>query len=323
MSLWENKFIKPMLAFSSKPFNSKDFLFEIKFDGTRTIAYIDRANENVRFLNRRMVYFEKRYPELEIWKDVQGEKVILDGEIVVFEKGKPNFYKLEEREQVEDEERIEILSKLYPATFIAFDILHLNGKDLVDLPLVERKRVLEDVVRESERILISRYILENGERFFEEVIKKGLEGIVAKKLDSKYEIGKRSKEWLKIKNLKRIDVVVVGYTTGIGKREDFGSLVGAVYDKGKLRYIGKIGTGFDENDIKMLLEKFKNLRIENCPLEKEPDLKLHSKRKVVWLKPELIVEVEFLEFTKEFMLRAPSFIRIREDKMKEDCTLDF
>ena len=253
MSLWDQK-IEPMLAFLSEPFDSRDFAYEIKFDGTRTIAYIDLEKKSVKFLNRRGIFFEKRYPEIveAILKSINAKRVILDGEICVFERGKPNFYKLAEREQVDNKLRIELLSKLMPATFVVFDILHLDGKDLIDLPLIERKKILEKVVEEGERILLSVWVKEKGKKFFEEVKRKGLEGIMAKRLDSKYEIGKRSKNWLKIKVFRTLDCIICGYTKGEGWREEyFGALLCGIFYKGKLIYTYKTIKKVNENTYKI------------------------------------------------------------------------
>ena len=321
MSLWE-KLIEPMLAFPSEPFNSKDWLFEVKFDGTRTIAYVDKENKSVKFLNRRLKYFEHRYPELQkIWENLNCKRAILDGEIVVFEKGKPNFYKLAEREHVDEKVRIEILSKIIPANYIVFDILHLDGKDLIDLPLIERKEILKENVKEGNNLLFSVFIFEKGKEFFKKVKEQGLEGIMAKKIDSSYEIGKRSKNWLKIKVLKSLDCIIIGYTTGIGKREEFGSLICAVYHEGKLKYVGKVGTGFDESEIEKILEKLEKIKVEKCPLEEEPELNLPAERKPIWVKPKYVCEVKFMELTQDLQMRAPVFVRMREDKLPEDCEL--
>ena len=294
------------------------------FDGTRCIAYIDIKEKNVRMLNRRMIYFENRYPELqEMWRDVKAKKVILDGEIVVFYQGKPNFYKLAEREHVESKTRIELLSKLIPATYIVFDILYKDGKDLTSFPLIERKEILAKTVKESSRIVLSEYVIGNGRKFFETVKKQGLEGIMAKKLNSPYLKGERSKLWLKIKALKTLDVIIIGYTTGTGKRgELLGSLIAACYYKGKLKYVGKIGTGFSEEELKELLKKLEKLRVEKCPIFPEPDLKLPPDRQAIWVKPKIICEVKFMNLSKNLIMRAPSFKRLREDKLLEECTLD-
>jgi len=315
--------IKPMLAEISKPFNDENFIFEIKFDGTRTIAYINKEKKEVRFLNRRGTWFENRYPEMkELWKDVEAKQVILDGELVVFKEGKPDFYLLAEREHVGSKARAEILSKINPATLVVFDILHLDGKDLIELPLIERKKILENVVRESERILISAYVVGEGKKFFEEVKAKGLEGIIAKRIDSTYEIGKRSRNWLKIKALNSLDAIICGYTLGEGEREKyFGALLLGAMHEGKLRYIGRVGTGWDKRDLEELTQKLKKIEIEKNPFdvfEEEPSIL----EKVRWVKPKLVCEVQFLELTEDLKLRAPSFKRLREDKAAEECSLE-
>lgn len=323
MSLW-NELIKPMLAFPAEPFDSKEWIYEVKFDGTRTIAYIDYKERRIKFLNRRLNYFEFRYPELHsIWKNCDCDKIILDGEICVFEKGKPNFYKLAEREHVDQKVRIEILSREMPATFIVFDILHLNGKDLIDLPLIERKEILKEKVSEGNNLLLSVFVKEKGKKLFEEVKKQGLEGIMAKKINSIYEIGKRSKNWLKIKSLKTIDAIIIGYTTGIGKREEIGSLILGIYYDNKINYLGKVGTGFSEEELNKILEKLEKIKVEKCYLENfdEKELDLPEKRKAIWVKPKYICEVKFLELTEDKRLRAPVFVRMREDKLPEECEL--
>ena len=321
MDLW-SQLIKPMLAYPSKAFSSKEWIYEIKFDGTRGIAYIDKTNKNVRLLNRRLIWFEYRYPEFKnLWKNIKADRIILDGEAVVFEKGKPNFYKLAEREHVDDKLRIELLSKQLPATYVVFDILYLDGKDLTDLPLMKRKTILQQTVQEGDSLLISEWIDTEGEKFFQAVKTKGLEGVMAKRKDSVYELGKRSKSWLKIKSVKTQDAVIIGYTTGTGKREDFGSLIVAAYYQGKLKYIGKVGTGFNEEQINQLKQKLEKIKAGECMLEEEPQLDLPEGRKPVWVKPKLVCEVKFMSWTEDMQMRAPVFLRLREDKPVEDCII--
>jgi bifunctional non-homologous end joining protein LigD len=320
MDLFDEK-IKPMLAFSSQPFDDEEWCFELKFDGTRCISYINTKERSVKMLNRRLLYFEDRYPEMkEMWKDVKGEKVILDGEVVVFHQGKPDFYKLAEREHVESKTRIEFLSKLIPATYVVFDILYKDGEDLTKLPLIERKKLLEETVTESSCLVVSQYVVGKGVKFFEEVKKRGLEGLMAKKLDSPYLIGERSKLWLKIKALQTLDVIIVGYTTGIGKREKLiGSLITACYHEGKLKYVGKIGTGFGEEQLVEILKRLEKLRIEKCPLEEVPELKLPPEREPIWVEPKIVCEAKFMNLSKNLIMRAPVFVRLREDKLPEEC----
>ncbi len=316
--------INPMLAFPSEPFDSKDWVFELKLDGTRCIAYIDVQNKKVRLLNRRLVWFENRYPELKrIWENIEGKKVILDGEIVVLKNGKPDFYLLEEREHVDNPFRIEILSKLHPAVYVVFDILYKDGKNLSGLSWTERRETLEETVKDGFGVIVSEYVEEKGTAFFEKVKKMKLEGIVAKKKDSVYLIGKRSKNWLKIKATKTIDAIICGFTKGEGKRKGFfGALLLGIYDDGKLRYIGRVGTGnWSEKrleEIKKLLEK--NI-IKSSPFDVfEEERKIIEK--TVFVKPKYIAEVEYLELTKEKKLRAPSFKRLRFDKEIKECVLE-
>ena len=322
--LWNLK-VKPMLAFPSEPFNDKNWIFEIKWDGTRAVAYISKSGKKVRFLNRRLLWFEYRYPELkEIYSCIKAEKVILDGEIVVLEQGKPEFYKLANREHVDDKLKIELLSKTIPATFIAFDILYLDGKDLTSLPLIKRKEILKERVMENagKHLIISRFVEEKGKEFFKSVKDLGLEGIVGKKKDSPYEIGRRSKNWLKIKAFKTLDAVICGYTEGEGeRRQSLGALVLGVYDKGKLRYVGRVGTGFSESELSFLKSVLGRLRIKENPFdvfEEEPEII----RKIKWVKPKVVCEVKFMEVTKDGKLRAPSFLRLRFDKPAKECMLE-
>ncbi len=317
MTLW-GKPIKPMLAETGEPFDDEDWIFEIKFDGTRAIAFVDR--NSVKLQNRRLLDITHRYPELTLNKDVKG-RVILDGEIVVLHNGKPDFERLQEREHAEGEAKIHLLSKEYPAVYIVFDVLEIDGKDVTNETLMERKRLLERTVKESERLLISEYVEARGKKFFREVQKLGLEGVMAKRKDSKYEIGKRSKNWLKIKNLKTIDCVVCGLTKGKGSRSEyFGSLVLGCYRKGKLVYVGRVGTGFDRRKMEMFMRVFERLRTRECPFPSKPSFESGIEL-AYWVRPEIVVEVEFLELTKDMKLRAPSLRRIRNDKEPGECVI--
>jgi len=318
----ERKF-SPMLAFRSQPFDSQDFLFEIKYDGTRTICYFEE--ENIEFINRRGKEFSYRYPEIKeaLKKAVKAKEAVLDGEIVVLENGKPNFWKLAEREHVNNKFRIELLSKLMPATYIIFDVLFVDGKELTNLPLLERKKILEKTIEENERIKIAEYKIGNGKELFEFAKKNGLEGIMAKKVDSIYEMGKRSKSWLKIKVENTLDVAIVGYTTGTGEREDFGSLLVAAYHQGKLKFLGRVGTGFSKEEIEEIIKKLEKEKVSTPFISPENvKLDLSEGREAIWVKPKYVCEVKFLEFTEDMQLRAPVFVRMREDKSAEECEIE-
>lgn len=293
------------------------------FDGTRTIAYIDRERKEVRFLNRRFKFFQENYPEMrDLYKVVNAKQAILDGELVIFKGGKADFYLLAEREHTSDKMRIELLSQINPATYVVFDILHLDGKDLINLPLVERKKILEQVVKESPLVIFSRYVIGKGRKFFEEAKKMGLEGVMAKKLDSLYEIGKRSKNWLKIKVLNTLDVIIGGYTLGSGWREKyFGALLCGAWHEGKLRYLGRVGTGWSEKDLDEITAQLKRDETDKNPFdvfEEEPAIL----EKVRWVKPKLIAEVKFMNLSEDLKMRAPSFQRLRKDKSIKECVLE-
>lgn len=305
-----------MLAhLAEEPFDSEDFWYEPKWDGTRTLCFLKEGK--LRFQNRRLIDTTNRYPELELWRDIDAKEAILDGEVVALRGGKPDFRSLQTREHVGEELRIELLSKAMPVTFMAFDLLYLDGKPLVDLPLVKRKAELQRIFREGPRILLSRHIETYGKRYFEEARKLGLEGIMAKRKQSTYQIGKRSRDWLKLKTIKTLDCVIVGYTPGEGWRSEyFGALALAAYHKGKLEFLGKVGTGFDEELLKLLMPMLKTRETCSKPVEAEPPYELQ------WVKPELVCEVKYLEMTPDLKLRAPSFRKLRPDKAPRECELE-
>lgn len=284
-----------------------------------------KEGKKLSLINRRNVKLNYRYPELlEIGKNIGADEAILDGEIIVFDKTgeRPDFYRLAEREHVEDELRIKLLSEMMPATYVVFDILRKNGQDLMDKPLLERKKVLEKTVKESERIQLC-YYTEKGKKLYQTIKKKKMEGVIGKVKKSLYHPDKRSKLWLKIKRLKSLDCVICGFTSGIGRRKGLlGSLIGGCYHKGKLRYVGKIGTGFSEKELEELTEKLSKIRRKKCPFKKKPDLKLPPERKAIWVEPKYICEARFMSLSKDKIMRAPAFIRLRKDKKLKECILE-
>lgn len=187
-----------MLMYETRPFNSDDYIYEIKFDGIRSLIYIDKDGK-IEVRNKRNIDMTDIYPELQsIAKSVKDE-CVLDGELVCFVEGKPDFYKMRQRSLMSDKFKIEISSKTAPITFTTFDILYLNGKDLCSLQLLKRKELLSKTVKSSERIIIPDYILGKGEELFELTVQTRIEGIIAKRIDSKYYSGKRTDVWQKIK----------------------------------------------------------------------------------------------------------------------------
>ncbi len=304
-----------MLAKSSRPFDSEKHVFELKWDGTRCIAFVDRKNLSLR--NRRLLDITHRYPEFrELRRFLKAKSVVFDGELVVLVDGVPKFDKLQQREHLEDINRIEILSGLIPATYVVFDLLYLNGKSLMKKPLVERRDLLKGLFPLSNNVIFSESYTE-GRKLFSAVLKKGFEGIMAKEKESPYLSGERSGYWLKIKKSFDIDAVICGYLEGEGSRKElFGSLILGVYDKGKLMHIGQVGTGFDEKTAKRIYHILATIKSYKSPFSEIP----YFKRKSFWVKPEMVVRVGYQELTKDKHLRVPVFKEIRDDKSPEECT---
>ncbi len=260
-----NHFYKPMLAKSiSKPFSSKDWIFETKWDGFRAIAYV--KNDLFTVQSRNGNEFKRNFPEISEITQL-AKNVVVDGEIVVMKNGKVDFHGLQERGHLISGKDIEKLQRSSPATYIVFDILEKDGKPLVDLPLMERKPILKESVKEGSHIIINDYIEEKGEQFYQAVLKHDLEGMVAKRKDSTYEQGLRTGSWLKIKNLKTCDCVIFGYSKGEGAREStFGALIVGLYDlEGKPIYVAHVGTGFTQQLLSSLMVDFKELKTTSAP----------------------------------------------------------
>jgi DNA ligase D-like protein (predicted ligase) len=315
--------IKPMLARVGTPKDLKngDMIYELKIDGTRCICYKD-GNE-IRLLNRRGVWFEHRFPEivLDLIKVVKARRAILDGEVYVpNRKGKPDFSKLAERDHLENKFRINMLSRQMPAVYAVFDVISLEGKDLTGIALNERKNALEEIVDDSNNVKKIFYT-ENGLQLWKAVKEMKLEGVMAKKKGSPYLEGQRTDDWLKIKVLQTLDLIILGYTTGTGWRVKIGSLITGCYRRGKLIYTGKVGTGLTENGWKGLQQRLEKTR-GKYPFEEEVDLELPPGRMPVWVRPKYVCEVRFMKLTKNMQMRAPSFLRLREDKEPKDCKIE-
>jgi bifunctional non-homologous end joining protein LigD len=305
-----------MLAKSSPPFNSENHIFELKWDGTRCIAFIDR--ENLILQNRRLIDITHRYPEFQqLKKYLKAKEAVLDGELVVLKEGLPSFEKLQQREHIEDEKRIKILSELLPATYIVFDLLYIDGIFIMDRPLIERRERLSRIFPLSENVILSEIFFE-GKELFKKALKMGFEGIMAKEKKSPYLPGERSNYWLKVKKFFDLDAIICGYIEGEGIRKDyFGSLVLGVYDNKRLIHIGQVGTGIDESTMKNLFNILKEKRTDKSPFDTLPKFE----KKVYWCKPEIVVKIRYHELTKDKKLRVPIFKGIRFDKEPDECII--
>ena len=305
---------KPMLAkVAEGAFSSKDWVFEVKWDGFRAIAYVE---ESFSLKSRNEKELKQNFPELQELRKLSSN-IVVDGEIVVMREGKTDFQSLLERGKAVSSGEIQRQSSRVPAVYIVFDILEKDGKSLTKLPLMERKAVLKESLREGSNVLLCDYIEENGDAYFQSALEKGLEGVVAKRKDSQYEEGLRTGSWLKIKKLKTCDCVIFGYTKGSESRgATFGALLLGVYDKGKPVYLGKVGTGFTQEMIRILTGKFEKIRTDVAFFKPEVgDV-------VTWLEPKLVCEVAYQVLTRDIRLRMARFKRLRDDKPPEQCTLD-
>ena len=320
--------VKPMLAgHTDTPFDNKDWVFEVKWDGVRAILLRNKAKGITEIQSRNGKNITHRYPEITKAIDSvvkNNESIVLDGEIVVLNKeGIPDFQMHQKRMNVESQRDIEFLSNDIPATYFVFDILYIDGRNVEDLQLSDRRKILNSLIAEgSKRIRISEYIEQEGKALFKSVIERRLEGIVAKHKHSKYHEGIRSSAWLKIKAILTQDCVVIGYTKGEGNRQDyFGSLILAAYDdKGKLHFIGHSGSGFGFDQLKQTLTVMQRLRTDNnfSPVDFVP----YTNSKPTWLRPELVAEVKFSGWTQDMIMRAPIFLRFRYDKQSTECLIE-
>ncbi|MEO6167690.1 MAG: DNA ligase D, partial [Chitinophagales bacterium] len=303
--------ISPMLAtLVDKAFDSEDWQYEVKWDGYRTIAFCNKNKVALKSRNDKS-FNEKFYP---VYKAVQDWNLnaVVDGEVVVLDdNGKSNFGALQNW-------RSEADGEIY---FYVFDILWFNGKDLMRLPLSERREILKQLIPEDNIIRLSENFEVSGIELFETTQKMGLEGIIAKKSDSKYSPGNRSKEWLKIKANKRQEMVIGGYTINEDTSKVFSSLLLGVFKNGKLIYTGKVGTGFNDKQQKEMLKQFKPLITKAPPFTELPDINKPSRFRptpphatAVWMKPELVCEVSFTEMTTDGIMRHPSFESMLIDK---------
>ncbi|MDD1677124.1 MAG: non-homologous end-joining DNA ligase [Methanomicrobiales archaeon] len=309
------KIYPPMQAREvAEPFSSPDWFFEIKWDGIRAICYTDGT---LSLLSRYGNELAPMFPELGGVPRAAPD-CVLDGEIVVMREGKPDIQPLLERLQRRRAEEIQAYAERSPVTYIIFDILERNGDPLIDHPLTERREILNDTIQPGDNIVCSVPVPDTGEAYFQAAVGAGLEGVMAKRKNSRYEPGRRSGNWLKIKKLRSIDAVVFGYTRGTGNRSPtFGALILGVYDGEKPVYIGKVGTGFSVADTARFTEQLAGLRAPG-PTLKDAD----APGKITWVRPTLVVEVAYQVITHDRRLRMPRFIHMRIDKLPRDCTID-
>lgn len=309
--------IRPMLAVKSEPFDSSDYIFEVKWDGYRAMAYLDRGITRIR--SRNMLDITGSFPELgDIHRNVGELPALLDGEVVVFSGGNPSFGELQSRGKLSDGSRIKRAAEKNPAVYVAFDILYISGRPVLEKPLECRKDLLTGAVEAGPRLAISEFIRGEGLLLYDAARQRGLEGVMAKVADSPYLPGKRSPYWKKIRHSREADLVICGYKAGQGGRR-LGSLLLCCFDDGKPLYAGKVGTGFNRATELEIIERLGPLVMES-PFLKVPR---GESAGVTWVRPELVCSVQYLEKTGEGHLRHPSFRGLRPDKEPLECDADY
>jgi bifunctional non-homologous end joining protein LigD len=317
--------IYPMLATSiAEPFDGPDWLFEIKWDGYRAVAFID--NGKMRLVSRNQNELTERYPELkDLPKFVKAKSAILDGEVVALdEEGRPSFSLMQQRTGFRPGGRRGVSNADVPVLYYAFDLLYLDGYDWRKVALEERKKKLASILVAGDSLRYSDHYEREGKALFEIAREKGLEGILAKKRECPYQ-ERRSSDWLKIKIRHRIECVIGGYTEPEGSRAHFGSIVLGLYDKqGRLIHVGQAGSGFNQGLLAEISKMLKKRETKQKPFYGE----VEALRQVFWVKPELVAEIEYAEFTEGASggsgpkLRAPVFLGLREDKDPKECLLE-
>lgn len=302
------EFIKPMLASPAKKiFKDPDWVFELKWDGYRVMANV--FNGRVELYSRNGISYNIKFAA--ITKELQDlpHDCILDGEVVIVDNnGTPDFQKL----QNYDPEITEGALRYY-----VFDLLHLNGHDTISLPLSERKSLLPEILEDFQHILYCDHIEAMGPTLYKRATEAGMEGVIAKKADSTYTPGYRSEQWLKIKSTNTEDAIICGYTDSVKGGAIFGSLILGMYQEENLIYVGNCGSGFSASEQRQLLQKLQSLETETNPFEKKISLKGRNPH---WVKPEIVCEVKFLEWTKSGLMRHPIYKGLRRDKEWTEAT---
>lgn len=306
--------VNPMLAkLTHDEFSDKDWIFEQKLDGVRCLVF-KRRNE-VQLMSRNKNSLNSTYPELvEALRDQLKTNYILDGEVVAFRGKVTSFSELQKRMNLKNSEEIE--GHDTSVFYYAFDLIHIENLDLSQLPLLERKRMLKEHIPFQDQIRYTSHREAEGLKFLEEACRDKWEGLIAKKADSVYTFG-RSANWLKFKCTNQQEFVIGGYTEPAGGRVGFGSLLLGYYDGEQLLYAGKVGTGFTDIVLKELYRKMHNIEVETPYFSNPKEVK---SGKVHWIRPQLVAQVSFTEWTSGNRLRHPSFLGLRHDKEPTEVT---
>ena len=277
-------------------FSDPEWIYERKLDGIRCLAF--KGDKNVSLRSRNDLSLNGRFPEIAAALERDpATGVTLDGEVVAFDGAQTSFARLQQRGE-----------RPTPVFFYVFDILRAGGEDVTGLPLRERKALLRRTLSFADPIRMTSHRNRDGEAYFEEACRKGWEGLIAKRADSRYVHG-RSRDWLKFKCSAEQELVIGGYTAPRGSRTDLGALLLGVYDEGRLRYAGKVGTGFTRATLRDLAGRLRPLQRDDSPFADEL-----RERDVTWVEPQLVAQIGFSEWTRDGRLRHPRFLGLRDDK---------
>lgn len=320
--------LEPMLAtLVAEPFDDDRYLFEFKWDGVRTLAVCTDAE--TRLVSRSGRDISATYPELaRLHERLVCLDAIVDGEVVAFDEDRPSFEKLQARINLANPRDIERAAQRVPVCFVAFDLIYLDGRSLLDTPLEQRRELLEQLVVTGGNVLVSPAVPGDGEALFDVCRQRRFEGVVAKRLGSPYRPGKRTREWLKVKVTTEADLVVGGWTQGEGSRAArFGALLVGAYSGNDLVFLGAVGTGFTEAAMADLLPRLKELQTAEAPFAGGAAAVSGGRfgkplRNPRWVRPELVCRVEYRELTSAPRLRAPSFKGLRADIAPQQCRLE-
>jgi bifunctional non-homologous end joining protein LigD len=291
--------IAPMLAtLVDAPFNKPNWIYEEKYDGVRMLAY--KEGTRVSLISRNAIDRTERYPKIaEALAKLKADTLALDGEIVIFDADKVSRFQFLQKGEGRP-------------TFVLFDCIYRDGKDLRKAPLSERRTALEQSVKTSSQLILSTRLDADGVKAFEIAKRKGFEGLIAKDLSSKY-ISGRSPSWLKVKVRKEDEFVIGGFTAPSGARHFFGALLLGIYTRGKLEYVGKVGTGFDEETLKMPFKKFGALKRASSPFGSNV-----KEKDATFVAPKLVAQIGYTEWTSDGKLRHPVYLGLRDDKEAKD-----
>lgn len=302
-----DQFVKPMLATSTKKiFNDPDWVYELKWDGYRVMAHIHDGKVNL--YSRNGIAYNTKFSKLVNDLEQIPHDVILDGEVVVVdENGLPQFQSLQNYDEATPG----------ALRYYVFDMLYLNGHDMVDLKLLERKSLIPDLVEDLNYTIYCDHVEGMGSAIYKKAIDAGMEGVIAKHKESTYSPGYRSEKWLKVKAVETEEAIICGYTDSVGGGSIFGSLILGMYEEDELRYIGNCGSGFSADEQRMLLAELQKLEIDENPFGKKINLKGRNPH---WVSPQLICEVKFSEWTKSGSMRHPVYKGIRSDKTPHEVS---